>query len=157
MAELSHLDASGAGGHGQRCHQIVGLRSDGGLSSLIILIAIYGRQGLLPQSISPTFLAQLTAKVNQNQCAEAIAPIVWPWISQTMKKFHTPATVNKTLEAWLMISWTFKHKESFAEATRNCIASSKGTILPQHIPMPQHLYGALTLVDLFSVIPKKQI
>ncbi|CEL10860.1 hypothetical protein ASPCAL13968 [Aspergillus calidoustus] len=142
MTEQSHVDESGAGSH-ERGHQMVGLCSDDGLSSLIILIAIYGRHGLLPHSIPPMLLARLAAKANQHQCSEAIAPIVKPSISQAMKEHRIPNTVNRTLEVWLMIASTFKHQESFAEATRNCIASSSGTIQPQHVAMPQHLYESL--------------
>ncbi|KAJ0422963.1 hypothetical protein BJY00DRAFT_62876 [Aspergillus carlsbadensis] len=143
MTEQYHADASGAGSHGLGGHQIIGLRSYDGLSCLIILIAIYGRQGLLPQAISPILLVRIAAKTNQHDCAEATAPIFRPYISQAMKEYCIPNTVNRNLEVWLMIASTFQHLECFAEATRTFIASSREIMLPQHIPLPQHLYDRM--------------
>ncbi|KAL2842582.1 hypothetical protein BJX68DRAFT_270521 [Aspergillus pseudodeflectus] len=118
MVQQNPVDASGG-------HKIVGMRCPDGVASLLILIAIHGRQPLLPQSNSPMLLTQVTTNANQYGCSDAIAPLCRPWIDQAIEELHIPTTIHRTLEVWIGMASTFRHQRPFNTVTLNWIISAR--------------------------------
>lgn len=107
----------------------------------MVMNIIHGRWSLVPSTVSLETLAKIAAVVDYYDIREPLQLISSLW----MKDFMTssiPRSFCREVLLWTLVSWVFKQRTFFGQATKVAILRGKHELdIPRDIPIPPSIIG----------------
>ncbi|KAJ0422972.1 hypothetical protein BJY00DRAFT_279188 [Aspergillus carlsbadensis] len=104
-----------------------------GLAFLLLILIIHCKPRLVPRKVSKETLTDFAVLVDYYQCHDAVEVFSEMWIKAIKDVKETAALASLH---WVLISWVFKHKPKFKEATKEFVGTWSSHISSLGLPIP---------------------
>lgn len=107
----------------------------------MVMNIIHGRWSLVPRTVSLEILAKIAVIVDYYDIREPLQLISSLWMKEFVAS-SVPTSLCRELVLWTLISWVFKDKALFRQATKIAILQSTHELnIPSDIPIPSSIIG----------------
>ncbi|KAI0855802.1 hypothetical protein F4860DRAFT_495143 [Xylaria cubensis] len=109
---------------------------------LIVLRIIHGQNRQVPKSLDLDMLAKVAVVVDYYKCYEAVEAFVDIW-SRRRIRASLPFTLDRDLVLRIYVSWVFRWRGEFEDATESFLQHSKGPLRSLNLPIPENIISTI--------------